>query len=445
MIDRARIVSADRRYLWHPYTPMDEYEQSEPLVIARASGARLFDADGRSFLDGNASWWVSALGHNHPRLVEALARQANMLCHTALAGITHEPAALLAEEFIAICPPGLSRAFLSDDGSTAVEVAVKMATQFWAQNGRPGRTRFVSLEGAFHGETVGASSLGGVEVFRRPFAGILFDCVHVPSPGDALAYAESFAAIERVIAEGADSIAAVVLEPLVQGASGMRMYPPAYLKRVRQICDAHDVLLIVDEVFTGYGRTGTFWACEQAGITPDMLCSAKGFSGGVLPMGITATTERVFDGFRGSRDRAFLYGHSFAGNPLGSAVARETLAVFRDERVLEGVAERSERIEAAFSSLGALEGVARPRTLGMIGALELPPRPGQPLVFDPESHEGYLSGAGWRVYEEGLRRGAYLRPLGDVIYVTPPLNIPLDELDELLAIVADSVKVVLSS
>jgi adenosylmethionine---8-amino-7-oxononanoate aminotransferase len=460
---RARIVDADKRHLWHPYTPMDEYvAHGDPLVVARAEGARFWDADGRSYLDGNASWWVAALGHNHPRLVAALKRQADLLCHVSLAGVTHEGAALLAEEFVAICPPGLSRVFLSDNGSTAVEVAVKLAAQYWAQSGRPERKRFVSLEGAFHGETVGASSLGGVEVFRRPFAGLLFDCIHVPSPGElaagvavadqagrlgaleAAAYGAAFEALARAVAGGAGTIAAVVLEPLVQGASGMRIYPPAYLRAARALCDEHDVFLVLDEVFTGYGRTGTFWACEQAGVSPDLLCAAKGFSGGMLPMGITAATERIFGGFLGGRERAFFYGHSFCGNPLGAAVAREVLRVFREERVLEGIAERAARIARAFAELGSLGGVEHPRSLGMIGALDVRPRPGDALVFDPEAHTGYLAGGGWRVFDEARRRGAYLRPLGDTVYVAPPVNIPLDDLDELLGILQQSVRAVAS-
>lgn len=450
---RDQIIQADKAHGWHPYTPMADYiEKASPLVIDRAQGARLFDLDGRSFLDGNASWWVAAVGHNHPRLVEALRRQSEKLCHVSFAGLTHEPAALLAEELAARCPPGLRRVFFVDDGSTAVEAALKMCAQHWHQQGKPRKKRFLALEGAFHGETVGASSLGGVEVFSRPFAGLLFDCVRVPSPGDEGAYELAFAALARAVEGAADQLAALVLEPLVQGASGMRMYPPAYLRQARELCDRHDVLLVADEVFTGYGRTGKFWAFDHAGVAPDLLCIAKGFSGGLLPMGAVAASDRVFAGFLGGRDRAFLYGHSFCGNPLGAAVAREVLRVFDDERVLENIPERARRIEAAFRSLSTLPGVAAVRTLGMIGALDLAPGAGRPRSASGDHEEidvadlqgrGYLAQAGWRVYDEALRRGAYLRPLGSVVYTTPPLNIPLDDLDELLAILVDSVKAAL--
>jgi adenosylmethionine-8-amino-7-oxononanoate aminotransferase len=450
---RERILQADRAHLWHPYTPMDEYiARGTPLVIERAAGARLYEADGRSLLDGNASWWVAALGHNHPRLVEAVKRQAERLCHVSLAGVTHEGAALLAEELAARCPGDLRRVFLVDDGSTAVEAAVKMCAQYWFQRGEGRKRRYLALEGAFHGETVGATSLGDVEVFRRPFAGLLFDCVRVPAPADEGAYRQAFEALERALARGAGELAALVLEPLVQGASGMRMYPASFLERARALCDEHRVLLVADEVFTGYGRTGRFWACDHAGVAPDLLCTAKGFSGGVLPMGAVVASERVFEGFFGGRERAFLYGHSFCGNPLGASVAREVLRIFDEERVLEGIPERARRIEETFRALGALPGVAHARSFGMIGALDLLP---QAAVPTPSSrHEeldaielkpggGYLAQAGWRVYEEALRRGAYLRPLGNVIYTTPPLNIPLAELDELLAILADSVRAAL--
>jgi adenosylmethionine-8-amino-7-oxononanoate aminotransferase len=426
---RDRIVGLDKRLVWHPYTPMQQYsEETDPLVIERAEGARLYDVDGRSYLDANSSWWVATLGHNHPRLVAALKRQADQLCHTALAGITHAPAVDLAEALLRVAPAGLAHVFFSDDGSTAVEVAMKLALQYWAQNGRPERRRFVALDGAFHGETLGVTALGGVEVFRRPFAGVLLECLHVPAPGDGEAYARAFEALEHVVREGGDTIAAVVLEPVVQGAAGMRIYDPAYLRAARELCDRHDVFLVCDEVFTGYGRTGKMWACEHAGIAPDLLCTAKGFSGGMLPMAATLATERIFEGFLGDPDRAFYYGHSFCGNPLGAAVAREVLRVFEEEKILEQVQRKARTIAAAFEDMAALPGVARVRSIGMIGALDL------------DGDAGYLAGAGWRVYAKARELGAYLRPLGNVVYVAPPLVIRDEELDQLLGVVRESVK-----
>ncbi len=427
---RQEIVRLDKTHVWHPYTPMERYiAEVDPLVIERASGARLFDVDGRSYLDANSSWWVASLGHAHPRLVAALTQQAARLAHVSLAGVTHEGAARLAEELVAVAPRGLTKVFYSDDGSTAVEVALKLALHFWQNRGQPRRRRFVALDGAFHGETIGAASLGGVEVFRRPFAGVLLECIHVPPPsGDATeSYARAFTALERVVTEGAGEIAAVVVEPILQGACGMRSYDPEYLRRARAVCDAHEVLLVVDEVFTGYGRTGPMWASDLAGVVPDLLCLAKGFSGGMFPMAATLATRTVFDAFLGDPERAFYYGHSYCGNPLGAAIAREVLAIYRDEQILDHAQRKARRITAAFDALAEIPGVTLPRSIGMTGAVDL------------AAGGDYLGRAGWRVYEEARKRGAYLRPLGDVVYIAPPLNIPDEDLDELLTIVRESI------
>ena len=435
MSDRGALVSLDKKRVWHPYTPMQAYiQETDPLVVTRAEGARLYDADGRSYLDGNASWWTAVLGHGHPRLLATLRRQSEQLCHVALAGITHEPAARLAEELCQIAPAGLERVFYSDDGSTAVEVAMKLALGFWHNQGRERRTRFVALEGAFHGDTLGATGLGGVAVFRAPYSAVLPQVTHLPVPpadADLPGYQDAVRQLEAELERSADQIAAVVVEPLVQGAAGMRIYAPDYLKALRLLCDRHDVLLVFDEVFSGYGRTGTMWACEQASVAPDILCTAKGLSGGLLPLGASLVTERVFEAFLGEPERAFWYGHTYCGNPLGTALAREVLAIYRDERVLEGIAPRAIRIAETFDRLGELEGVSGCRALGMVGALDLSPS------------ADYLGHAGWRVHEEARRRGAYLRPLGDVVYVTPALNIPQSDLDELLEIVSASVQAAL--
>ena len=427
---RERIVALDKQRVWHPYTPMDRYRaEVDPIVVDRAEGPYLWDLDGRRLLDANSSWWTAALGHNHPRLVAALCRQAERNCHSALAGMTHEPAAELAEALCRVAPAGLEHVFYSDDGSTAVEVALKLALQYWHQAGRPQRTRFVALDGAFHGETLGVTAIGGVEEFRRPFAGVVHEPFRIPSPADGADAAA--AALAEVLDRNGREIAAVVLEPMVQGAAGMRIADASFLCAARELCDRHDVLLIADEVFAGYGRTGPMWACEHARIEPDLLCMGKGFSGGMLPMAATLATARIEAGFRGGPERAFYYGHSFCGNPLGAAVGLEVLRVYEDEKILANARPKAERIAAAFADLGALPGVARTRSLGMIGALDL------------EGDAGYLERGGWAVYEEALRRGAYLRPLGSVVYVAPPLNIPDDALDELLGVVRDSVTAVL--
>ncbi|HEX3851834.1 MAG TPA: adenosylmethionine--8-amino-7-oxononanoate transaminase [Polyangiaceae bacterium] len=431
-LTREHVIALDKAHVWHPYTAMDEYvAETNPLVVSRASGCRLFDADGRVYIDGNASWWCCALGHNHPRLVRALTAQAERLSHVALGGMTHEPVALLAKNLVAVVPAGLEHVFFSDDGSTSVEVALKMSLQYWAQNGRPERTRFVAFEGAYHGDTLGTTGLGGVELFRRPFASVIMDCLRVPAASDG--YERAFAALEALLVSNADRIAAVVLEPMVQGAAGMRMYDAEFLRRARALTTKHDVFLVLDEVFTGYGRTGPMWASGHAGIAPDLMCTSKGFTGGMLPMSATLATRRIFEGFFGGAERSFFYGHTFTGNPLGAAVALEVLRVYEEECVLERATAKAARIRAAFAEFSEIPGVMTTRSLGMIGALEL------------EGRRGYLERGGLRVYHEALRRGAYLRPMGNVVYITPALNIGDADLDELLGIVAESVRTVTTS
>ena len=431
-LSREQVILLDKAHVWHPYTAMDEYiAETNPLVVARASGCRLFDSDGRSYLDGNASWWCCALGHNHPRLVGALKAQADRLSHTALAGMTHEPAALLAKNLVGVAPKGLEHVFFSDDGSTAVEVALKMSLQYWAQNGRPERTRFVAFDGAYHGDTLGATALMGVEVFRRPFSSVIMDCLRVPAASDG--FERAFAALELLLDREADRIAAVVLEPMVQGAAGMRTYDAEFLRRARALTTKHDVFLVLDEVFSGYGRTGPMWASEHAGIAPDLMCTAKGFTGGMMPMAATLATRRIFEGFFGGNGRSFFYGHTFTGNPLGAAIALEVLRVYEEEFVLERAAAKAQRIQAAFRAFASLPGVLTTRSLGMIGVLEL------------TGGQGYLERGGLRVYHEALRRGAYIRPMGNVVYITPALNISDADLDELLGIVEESVTVATAS
>jgi len=429
---RERTVAMDKARVWHPYTEMSRYQrETEPLVVVRGRGSKLEDADGREILDGNASWWTATLGHNHPRLTKALETQMQKICHTALAGIAHPGASELAEEICAVAPPGLEHVFYSDNGSTSVEVAMKLALQYWAQNGRPRRVAFVALEEAFHGETLGVTALGGVDVFRDPFSKVLLECQHIPSPASEGGHEAALARLAEIFEADSDRIAALVVEPMVQGAAGMRMYSADFLRGARRLCDQFDIFLVCDEVFTGYGRTGRMWASQHAGISPDILCTAKGFSGGMFPMAATLATPRIFEGFLGEASRAFYYGHTFCGNPLGAAVAREVLRVFRDEDIIASAQAKAQRIERAFAEMSGWSGVTATRSLGMIGACDL------------EGDSGYLSEVGWRVYAEALASGAYLRPLGNVVYVTPSINIPDEDLDRLLDILQTSVAKVL--
>lgn len=420
--DVSALIAADRRSVWHPYTPTDAWLAADPPpVIVGAKGAHLTTADGRKLIDGVGSWWVANLGHGHDGVREAMKNQIDAFSHVAIAGMVHPPAVQLAERLRDVAPTGLTRTFFSDNGSTAVEVAVRAAFQYWQLNGAPKRRLFLSLAGAYHGDTIGAVSVGGIDTFHQVFGPLLFETLRVPSPG-ATWYEDAFDALEKTLRERADEVAAVIVEPLVQGAAGMLMHPPEYLTKLRALCDELGIFMIADEVFVGFGRTGTLFACEQAGITPDFLCLSKGLSAGFLPFAVTMTTERVFDGFRGGADRTFHYGHSMCGNPLGCAAALAVLDAFEDGTVLAHAAKVGERMQAWMDRMGQRPEVVDVRRTGTIGAVQF-----------GESSD-YTSDIGWRIYVEALKRGAYLRPLGNVSYFVPPLTIPLAVLDELLEI-----------
>ncbi len=428
---RADVVERERDHVWPPYTASEQHEGVDPLVVVRAEGPWLWDADGRRVFDGNASWWACTLGHGHPRLRAALLRQSEALMHVSAGGITHAAVALLAEELSAITPGDLSRVHFSDDGSTAVEVAIKAAFQYWQQNGRPSRTRFIALSGAYHGDTLGAASLAALAEFHDVFAPILFDVIRPPEVDEDGGWDRVFEHLLAELDARPDEIAGVIVEPLMQGAAGMQVYDPALLRALRDKTRAIDTFLIADEVFTGYGRTGSMWACEGAGVVPDLLCTAKGFTAGVLPMAATIATPRVYDGFRGGADRALMHGHTFCGNPLGASVAREVLAIYRDEQIVDGVRSGADQLRRAFASIAEIDGVRRFRTLGLVGAVDV-------------GDGGYGGQTGWRVFEAALERGVFLRPLGDTVYVTPPLNTSEEDLAFLLDVLHESVRTVMS-
>ncbi|MBK9071686.1 MAG: adenosylmethionine--8-amino-7-oxononanoate transaminase [Myxococcales bacterium] len=426
-LTRAELVELERRHVWPPYTPRDRHEGQDPLVIAQGEGSHLIDVDGARYIDANSSWWTMALGHRHPRLVAALTAQLGALDHVSAGGATHPQIAQLAAELAKVAPPGLVRTHFSDDGSTAVEAAVKIAVQYWHQAGRPARTEFVALSGAYHGDTMGAMSLASIAAFRGPFAPLLFKTKQLPRIETD--WEPAIEALAAYLRDHADRVAALVVEPMCQGSAGMHLYPAAALRAAYELTRQHDVLMIADEVFVGYGRTGAMWGCDHAGVAPDIMCLGKGFTGGMLPMAATMTTARIYDGFDGGLARALMHGHTFCGHALGAAVARETLAIYRDEEIIAGVAPRAALLADAMNTLAA-QGLGRnPRALGMIAAIDL-------------GAAGYGGGLGWQVAQAARQRGVYLRPLGDTVYLTPPLNIELSVLRELLAAVADAVATV---
>ncbi len=427
-LSRADVIALERAHVWPPYTSRERHEGHEPLVVVEAEGSWLVDHDGRRYFDGFSSWWTATLGHRHPRLVRRLREQSERLFHVAAGGVTHPEIALLAQELSEIAPPGLVRTHFSDDGSTAIEVATKIAFQYWQQRGEPARNRFVALSGAYHGDTLAAMSLASIEEFRGTFGPLLFEVHRAPHPSEVGGWDRVLEALSTTMRARRGEIAALVVEPLVQGASGMRMHTEAVLRELYALTRELDTLFVADEVFTGYGRTGAMWACERAGVQPDLFCLAKGFTAGVLPMAATMASARIYDAFSGGAERALMHGHTFCGHALGAAIAREVLAIYRDERVVDGVAERAPLLERWTARLSALEGVRSPRALGMIAALDL-------------GDVGYGgTGLGLRVAELARARGVLLRPLGDTIYLTPPLNVPLGELAGALDAVEDAVR-----
>lgn len=423
------LLVLDRRHLWRPYTSSEDHESRPLFIVDRAEGPWLIGPRGRRILDASGSWWCNNLGHGHPRLRQALGRQAERLMHCTFGGATHEPGVRLASELAAVAPKGLERVFFSDNGSTSVEVALKIAFQYWQQNGRPERDLFLTLPGGYHGDTLGAMSVGAVDEFSGVFRPLLFEAARPAEPVE-YDWEPVFDALVTRLREDGDRIAAVIVEPVVQGAAGMRMYSPTLLAELREATTRADTFLIADEVFTGFGRTGPMWASDHARIAPDLLCTAKGLSGGVMPFAATLATDRIYEGFRGGKERALMHGHTFFANPLGAAVALEVLAIYREERILERAKPKAARLADAIEDLASLPGVRHPRALGMCAAFDV-------------GRTGYMGKTGWEISEVALELGAHLRPLGNTIYVVPPLNIGNDDLDQLLHVVRTATERVL--
>jgi len=414
------LAALDKRVLWHPFTQQQGWSEEEPLIIERAQGCTLYDTDGNAYIDGISSLWCTVHGHRHPAIDAAVRAQLDKVAHTTMLGLTHPPAIQLAERLVEIAPPGLSRVFYSDNGSTAAEVALKMAYQYWRHRGET-RAGFVCLRDGYHGDTIGSVSVGGIELFHSKFEPLLFETWQA-EPGDR----EHMAALLR---EHAGEVAAVIMEPLVQGAAGILTHPDGYLRAVRALCDEHDVLLICDEVATGFGRTGTMFACEQEGVSPDLMCIAKGLTGGYLPLAATLATERIYEAFLGdfAELRTFFHGHTYTGNPLACAAALATLEVFENEGTLAALQPKIALLgELLDEHVAPQTPVREIRRRGFMVGIELG-------GFPFELRMGH------EVTQAARRRGAIVRPLGDVVVLMAPLSITPEELRRLVTITADSI------
>jgi len=415
------LAEIDKRVLWHPFTQQQGWCEEEPLIIERGAGCTLYDTDGNAYLDGVSSLWCNVHGHTHPAIDRAVRAQLERVAHSTLLGLSHPGAIELAQRLVDIAPPGLSRVFYSDNGSTATEVALKMAFQYWRHRGEPGRNGFVCLRDAYHGDTIGSVSVGGIDLFHACFGPLLFDTWQA-EPGDASDMA-------RLLREHAGQVAAVIVEPLVQGAAGILTHPAGYLAAVRALCDEHDVLLICDEVATGFGRTGTMFACEQEAVAPDLMCLAKGLTGGYLPLAATLASERIYEAFLGEHEelKTFFHGHTYTANPLACAAALATLDIFESERTLDALAPKIALFgELLEEFVVPLRGVGEVRRRGFMAGIELD---GFPLA----------ARIGHQVTIAARRRGAIVRPLGDVVVLMPPLAMSEEELCHLVQITAASV------
>ncbi len=410
----------DQRHVWHPFTQQQGWSEEEPLVIQRAEGTNLIGADGRRYIDGVSSLWCNVHGHRHPGIDKAVRDQLDRMAHSTMLGLTHPLAAELAKRLVEIAPPGLERVFYSDSGSTATEIALKMAFQYWQQQGETDRRSYVCLRDAYHGDTIGAVSVGGIDLFHECYGPLLFDAHHV-APGDV-------AELECILDFHDGEIAAVIVEPLVQGAAGIRVQPPGYLRRVRELCDRHDVLLICDEVATGFGRTGTMFACEQERVAPDLMCVAKGLTGGYMPLAATLATERIYEGFLGNHEdfRTFFHGHTYTGNPLACAAAIASLDAFEEEGTLLKLQPKIRLLGELLGEVTRMPEVAEVRCRGFMVGIDL----GE---HDPALRLGH------RVTLEARERGAIIRPLGDTVVLMPPLAISKAELRRLVGITAESI------
>ena len=449
---RTRLEKDDCRYVWHPFTQMQEWERHPPLIIKRGHGSYVYDMDGNAYLDATASIWVNVHGHRHPRIDQAIRRQLSQVAHTTLLGLSNPPAIQLAKILIRLAPQGLQKVFYSDNGSTAVEIAAKMAIQYWQQCGtpQPRKIRFIHLGMSYHGDTVGGVSLSGIELFRRPFSSLVFPSHDIEPPycyrcPFRLHFPECRLAcldpLENLLQVRHQEIAGVILEPMVQGVAGIIPSPPGYLKRVRELCTQYKILFIADEVATGFGRTGRMFACEHEGVSPDIMAIAKGLTGGYLPLAATLTTTAIYEAFLGDlhEEKTFFHGHSYSGNPLGCAAALANLTIFKTERTLTKLQRRIPQFRTLLDSLADDPWVGDIRQCGYMVGIELVQDKKQKIPFPVSDRIGQ------KITLTARTLGLLIRPIGTIIILMPPLSATLKELEQMVSILKLAISVVRGS
>lgn len=439
----------DLKYIWHPCSQMKDYETLPPIVIERGEGINLYDINGKCYKDVISSWWCNLLGHANPRINSAIKKQLDSLEHVIFANFTHKPAITLCQELMKVLPEGLCKFNFADNGSAAVEMALKMSFQYHYQSGHPEKKRFMALTDAYHGETIGALSVGGVDLYSELYKPILLDVVRIEGPDCYRCpyqkcrdncNCECFKNAEKAFEEYGAETAAIIVEPLLQGSAGMKIYPPLYLKKLRELCDKYNVHLIADEIATGYGRTGKMFAFNHAGVSPDIMCLSKGLTGGYMPMSIAITTQEIYDAFYDDylKGKAFMHSHTYAGNPLACSAAIEVLKILKDENIIEKANKRALYFNKIIKEkFLPLENVGEVRSIGLINAIE--------LVKSKETKEplDYRKRNGYQIYKKALNKGVLLRPLGDVIYFNPPLIIEENDMDFVSDIALECTKEVL--
>lgn len=430
------LIEEDLKYIWHPCSQMKDYEELKPIIIDHGQGIYLYDKDGKEYIDIVSSWWCNLLGHCNPKINESIKEQLDKLEHVIFANFSHEPAIKLCEELIKIIPKGLAKFNFSDNGSAAVECALKMSFQYQYQTGNKKKTKFMCLTEGYHGETIGALSVGSMDLYAKIYKPMLMETIHIEAPdcyrcpygkNRDNCSCECFEHAEKQFEKYADETAAVIVEPLLQGSAGMRIYPALYLKKLRKLCDKYNVLLIADEIATGFGRTGKMFACDHAEITPDIMCISKGLTGGYMPMAITITTDKIYDAFYADykEGKAFMHSHTYSGNPLGCSAALAVQKILREDKIIEKANKRAVYLHNKLEdALGDNPYVGEIRNIGLINAIEIVKNKDTKEAFDGELRIGY------EIYKNALKLGLILRPLGDVLYFNPPLIITEEEIDK---------------